>query len=109
MNREEYVKKKKRRVGEVARAMLDGSIDYLEGAIELSSLRLEVGAPEGDPDFVKFVAIASEIDHLPIGSVRQYWSSEALQRHESEIQESIKWAKKVSLSHCKSLLERYSA
>lgn len=107
MNQEEYVDKKRRRVGEVAKAMLYGSVDYLEGAIELSSLRFEVEAPEDDPDFIKFVAIASEVDHLPIGPVRQYWSSEALQRHEHEIQESIEWAKNLSLTHCMALSERY--
>ena len=89
--------------------MLDGTIHYLEGAIELSSLRVEIEAPEDDQDFTAFVVIASEIDHLPIGAPRQYWSKGALERHEPEIRESIKWAKNISLPQCKSLAERFSA
>ena len=109
MSHEEYVESKRKRVTEVASGMLDGSIHYLEGAIQLSSLQFEIDVPEDDQDFTVFVVIASEIDHLPIGAPRQYWSKEALERHESEIQESIKWAKEISLLHCKSLSERYSA
>lgn len=108
MSHEEYIEKQRARAVEVARKMLDGSIHYLEGAIELSSLRFEVGLPENDSDFLAFTGVASEIDHLPIGSARQHWAKEALIRHEPEIQQSIEWAKKVSLSECKSIIERFS-
>ncbi|UTF60906.1 DUF2489 domain-containing protein [Gilvimarinus sp. DA14] len=109
MNHEDYVNKKKKRVIEVAQGMLDGSVDYLEGSIELASLSFQVEAPDNDADFIKFIAIASEIDHLPIGKVRQYWSPNALERNETEIKKSKKWAKEFSLEHCKSLVARYSA
>jgi hypothetical protein len=109
MSHEEYIEKKRRRAVEVASGMLDGSIHYLEGAIELSSLRFEVGLPEDDKDFLAFSGVASGVDHLPIGSSRQHWSKEALERHEAEIQESIKWAKKVSLPECKSIVVRFNA
>lgn len=89
--------------------MLEGSVHYLEGAQKLSSLRFEVGLPDDDPDFLAFSLVDSEVDHLPIGAPRKNWSKEALDRHEPEIEESIKWAKKVSLSECKSIVERYSA
>ena len=105
----EYVENSRRRAAEVARGMLDGSIHYLEGALTLSSLRFEVGLPDDDPDFLAFSLVDSEVDHLPIGAPRQHWSKEALDRHEPEIEESIKWAKKVSLSECKSIVERFSA
>lgn len=93
----------------MALGMLDGTIPYLEGAIELSSLRFELGVSEDDQDFLAFAAVASEVDHLPIGTPRQYWSKEALIRHEPEIQKSVVWAKEFSLSQCKSLSERFSA
>lgn len=89
--------------------MLEGSIPYLEGAIELSSLRFEVGLPEDDKDFLAFTLVSSEIDHLPIGAPRQFWSREALSCLEPEIQRSIKWAKEVSISECKSILARFNA
>ncbi|WP_160154165.1 DUF2489 domain-containing protein [Microbulbifer sp. ALW1] len=106
---EKYVEKQRKRAAEVASGMLDGSIHYLEGTIELSSLRFEVDLPEDDKDFLAFSGVASEIDHLPIGNPRQYWSKEALVRHEPEIQESIKWAKEFSLSECKSIVARFNA
>ncbi|WP_230707019.1 DUF2489 domain-containing protein [Marinobacter adhaerens] len=109
MSHEEYIGKKRKRAVEVASGMVDGSINYLEGAIELSSLRFEVGLPEDDKDFLAFTGVASEIDHLPIGAPRQYWSQEALERHEPEIQQSIRWAKEVSLSQCKSIVARFNA
>ncbi len=109
MSHEEYLELKRKRAAEVAAGMLDGSVHYLEGAIELSSLRFEVGLPEDDKDFLAFTGVSSETDHLPIGSVRQHWSQDALNRHEPEIQKSIKWAKEVSLSECKSIVERFNA
>ena len=109
MTHEEYIQKQRKLAAEIASGMLSGSINYLEGAIRLSSLRFEVGLPDDDKDFLAFTGVSSEIDHLPIGSARQYWSQEALDRHEPEIQQSIKWAKDVSLSECKSIVARFNA
>lgn len=109
MSHEEYIEKNRRRAAEVATGMIDGSIHYLEGAIELSSLRFEVGLPEDDKDFLAFTGVSSETDHLPIGAPRQYWSQDALDRHEPEIEQSIKWAKEISLSECKSIVARFNA
>ncbi|MGM0768354.1 MAG: DUF2489 domain-containing protein [Pseudomonadota bacterium] len=109
MSREEYVEKQRKRAAGVAIGMIEGSIHYLEGAIELSSLRFEVGLPDDDKDFLAFTGVASEVDHLPVGAPRQYWSQEALDRHEPEIQQAIKWAKDVSLSECKSIVARFNA
>ncbi|MGI2172802.1 DUF2489 domain-containing protein [Shewanella ulleungensis] len=109
MNHEEYIEKQRKCAAEVASGMLDGSVHYLEGAHKLSSLRFEVGLPEDDKDFQSFSLVSSEIDHLPIGAPRQHWSQEALDRLEPEIQQSIKWAKEVSLSECKSIVARFNA
>jgi len=109
MTHEEYVQKQRARVGEVAKGMLDGSIDYLEGARELSSLRHQIEVQDGDQDFIVFVAVDSETDNLPIGKPRQFWSKGSLERLEPEIQKAIEWAKKVSLEQCKSLVKRFGA
>ncbi len=98
----------KKRIGEITSNMLDGSMNYLEGALELLSLREEVGVYENDPDFVAFVAVSSEIDSLPIEGHPKHWSKDVVARHELEIQESITWAKEVSLENCKSLAKRYT-
>ncbi|AQS37080.1 Protein of unknown function (DUF2489) [Shewanella psychrophila] len=109
MSHEEYIEKNRKRAVEIASGMIDGSVHYLEGVIELSSLRFKGCLPEDDSDFIAFSVVASEVDHLPIGASRQYWSKEALEKHELEIQQSIKWAKEVSLSECKSLVARFGA
>lgn len=109
MNHEEYIEKQRKRAVEVAGGMLAGSIPYLEGAIELCSLRFEIGIQENDADFLVFTAVASEIDHLPIGAARQYWSQDALNRYEPEIQQCTQWAKEFSLPKYISIIERFSA
>jgi len=109
MSIDENIEKQRKRAASVARGMLDGSIHYLEGAIELSSLRLMVGLPEDDKDFMAFVLVSSETDHLPIGAPRLHWSQEALDRLEPEVQQSIKWAKEITLAECKSIMERFNA
>jgi len=107
VSREEYVQEQRMRVVEVASSMIDGSLDYLTGAHELVSLRTRADIPEDDVDFLSFSGVRSETDHLPIGPHRSNWSKEALARHDPEIQEATRWARDVSLSHCKSILERF--
>jgi len=107
MGQEEDAKIKQARIGEVAQGMLDGSVHYLEGAIELASLRHDIGAYENDPDFFAFVAILSEVDSLPIGGPPHCWTKEDKLRYETEIQHSVAWAKEFSLMQCESLAERF--
>ena len=109
MTHEEHIEKQRQRVCEVTKGMLDGSTHYLEGAIELCSLRHQVEAYESDEAFEAFILVESETDHLPLGTERKYWSELALERHEHEIEELVVWAKEVSLAECKSLLERFRA
>lgn len=106
MNQHEQTRLKQR-IAQIAAAMIEGDMDYLEGALELLSLREEIGAYANDPDFIAFVAVASEVDSLPIGPSRKHWSKEALARHQTEIQESTEWAKEISLENCKSLARRF--
>ena len=94
-------------IGRVARAMLNDSIPYLEGAIALESLRHDIGAYENDPDFMPFVAIMSDIDQLPCDTEAEHWFSAAMQTCRSEVEESVKWAKEISLVQCESLAQRY--
>lgn len=74
----EDVRKARELAAEVAYGMLDDSINYLEGAIKLSELSFQVSIGDDNDGFLMFIRIASEVDHLPLGSVRQYWSKEAL-------------------------------
>jgi hypothetical protein len=109
MTHEEYVQKQRQKVSSIAVKMLEGSIDYLEGSIEICALKFELDLPNSDEDILAFVGISSETDHLPIGSVRALWSKEALLRLEPEIESTIRWAKEVSIANCKNLVVRFGS
>lgn len=94
-------------VARIARAMLDGSIHYLVGAMALEALRHDVGAYENDPDFMPFVAILSDIDQLPCDTESDGWVVAGMESCSSEIEASIKWAKEISITQCESLAQRY--
>lgn len=59
---ETYTLSVRKRVGAVAFGMLSGEVGFIEGAIELASLRHEAAVEENDSDFMVFVVIASETD-----------------------------------------------
>lgn len=106
---EQYVASIRKHIGELVQAMLIGEICFLEGARQLSSLRHEAAVSENDPDFLVFVAVASETDNLPIGKSRIHWSPEALAKHQPEIDSATRWAREVSVNACSSLLVRFHA
>ena len=106
---EQYVSSVRNRIATVARGMLNGDVPFLEGAIELVALRHEAAVEASDPDFLPFVAIASETDNLPIGAMRKNWSQEALIKHQPEIDEAIIWAKKIGTAACQSIAGRCNA
>ena len=99
----------RKRVGELASDMLKERISFIEGARELSSLRFDAAADENDVDFMVFVGIDSESDHLPIGDQKKLWSSESLLKLQPEIDETVDWAKRVGKDACISLSKRFGA
>ena len=96
------------RVVEVASAILRGELGVIEGSRLLHSLQFEVSSLDHDPDFIPFVGIHSETDHLPIGEVRQLWAPEALVRLAPEIQAAEdKWRQRA-FTAAQRLLDRFS-
>lgn len=104
---EVYVASVRKQVVDIAESMLSGKRSFLEGARLLSSLRHEAAVYDDDADFMVFVAIDSETDSLPIGAVRQYWSSEALEKLDTEIIEAELSAKRLGGDACESLILRF--
>jgi xanthine/CO dehydrogenase XdhC/CoxF family maturation factor len=104
---ESYVASVRMGVVDTARLMLGGQLNFLEGARVLSSLRHEAAVRDDDPDFMTFVVIDSETDDPPIGTVRQHWSKEALEKLESECKDAEVWAKKIGTEACESLIRRF--
>jgi len=97
-----------KRAGQVARAMLDGSMHYLIGALELEQLRHEIGAYENDPDFMPFVAVKMDVES--IDNIDQLLLDlDHLSSEEGDIIEaSVNWAKSISLTQCQALADRYN-
>ncbi len=93
----------------VAQAMLNGSLNYLQGSEELIELRDEMGIYANDPDFVVFVAVLSEVDYLRNSYGEIDWEEQLKEPLPNDIVESIAWAKEVSMSHCESIFNRYRA
>ena len=73
---EEHRRLASAKIVETAQRILSGNLGIVAGARQLSGLGFDVGA-EHDSDFIFFVGIDSETDHLPVGEVRSRWNAEA--------------------------------
>ena len=104
----EYLRAQGEQAAAVAADMLSGSLSFLEGARLLSRLRTCLSLPADDPDFSLFVAVDSETDHLPLGSVREHWSTDALARLQPEIQIAESHARQSCTHAAQAIIERFS-
>lgn len=98
----------RQQAAEISRQVLAGQLDYILGARQLVALRYSVEVPENDPDFLAFVAIDSETDALPFGSVRAQWDPSALARLEPELARARNWAREFGETAFRSIVERFS-
>jgi hypothetical protein len=88
--------------------MLDGRLSFLIGSRQLAVLRHETDITDDDADFLIFVAIDSETDAFPLGSVREHWDPFALAKLEPKIKEAELWASSVGADACRSLIARFA-
>jgi hypothetical protein len=108
MTHEEYVFMQRRRVAELARQILAGEIEVLDGSCQIAALHCEVEVEDEDQDFMAFMLVSSETDHLPIGTEALNWSDEALVRKEPELQHAREWSIETVRAECASLLARFA-
>ena len=104
---EQYMSEKRREVTNVAQLLRDKKINVVEGAMKLNALRHEVSQKDFDEDFMLFVAISSETDHLPVGHVREQYSSAALQKADAEIHDADKFYRSQVVVACEKLIARF--
>lgn len=94
------------RLLDVARAILKGEVDLIDGACEIVSL--SHGTPfANDPIFHGFIAIWSDADDLHTAPSRDWWAPEALERIDKKRREYIESVRKGVLEDCWQLLERF--
>lgn len=91
----------------VAQAILNGTMDVIDGARMLHGLGHDVSADDLDPDFSIFVVIDSDTDHLPIGDERQLWSENALVEKDEEIRKIKAFYKDDVVQACTRLILRF--
>jgi hypothetical protein len=71
------------RARDIARRTLEGELDPLVACRDLAALRTGLlNVPEST--FDTFVAVASEIDDIPVGRARQHWAPDALKTKDAE-------------------------
>jgi hypothetical protein len=90
----------------LARSILSGESGIAEGSRHLAAWRFDVGA-ENDSDFIFFVGVDSETDHLPIGPVRQHWNPDALRVKDAELAAYEAKVQEKAFEVCRSLIHKY--
>ena len=87
--------------------ILDGRVGVLEGSRKMGRWRFSVG-PENDSDFITFVGIDSETDHLPLGKSREGWNAEALAKKDLEIAECEEFFRERAFKAARNLIEKHN-
>ena len=100
------MKSNRARLIELCEDFLGGRKGVIETSREMMRWRHSIG-PENDPDFIIFVAIESETDHLPVGSVRSYWSEKALLEKDREIRRMETFYRGYAEAAAKNLIEKH--
>jgi hypothetical protein len=90
-----------------AEAILAGEIGIVAGARKQASLRFEVEA-ENDADFIFFVGVDSQTDHLPLGDAEKHWNSAILESKRDEIKEYESLMKDRAHEASRNLLRKYA-
>src|SRR5436190_21390879 len=107
-----YNEEHKRLVGSnvaaLAKRILAAEVGIAEGAGEFATWRFDVGA-EADPDFVFFVGVNSQTDHLPIGPARRHWNPDILKAKDAELARYEANVREQAFEICRRLIQKYAA
>jgi hypothetical protein len=89
------------KIGATARAMLSGECSYIEGARVICGLFHRARIDQFTEPFIRFVAIDSQTDAVPIGKYRDQWHPEAQIKFETEWNEAENYARSVGEPACR--------
>ena len=113
MKSEEYSAFIRGKIVAICEAMLKEEIGVIAGSRRLHRLGFEFCEVEDeelvqhDKDFLTFIAVDSETNHLPVDWERQNWSVEALARNDKEIAEAEALYQDDGFAACRKLIERF--
>jgi hypothetical protein len=91
-----------------AQDLRSGTLPFIEGVRKLAALRFQVSSSGEDPDFISFVAVDSETDHLPPQTATAHCTNEWLAKCEAEVQEVILVHNSAIFAACDRLIKRFS-
>jgi hypothetical protein len=94
----------------ISKAILKEEIGIIAGSRILTSLGYELYEgfdSQKDEDFMTFVVIDSDTDHLPVDYERRNWSVKVLERKDKEIAEYEAKARDDTFAACRNLIERF--
>lgn len=95
-------------VVETAYGLAGGSIPFMEGVRQLHLLRFKAAKLDHDPDFMVFVVMASESDHLPPQAIRGQCAPDWLERCDNDTRERGTMYRQHVRSACEQHLLRFS-
>jgi hypothetical protein len=96
-------------VVDAARGLANGAIPFVEGVRQLAVLKFEVSRLDHDPDFMLFVGLASESDHLPPHELRSQCAPAWLERCDREVLELEALNGQRVRAACARLVGRFSS
>lgn len=93
---------------ELAKKMLTKELSFFEGAVRIAPLRFDIaGVDQYDDDFIAFVGISSETDHLPLEAQRTLWNPTVLKELEPEFVRIEEWASTFAVEACENIIKRF--
>jgi hypothetical protein len=101
----DYIAMCRSRIIEAAQQMLAGQIAYIEGTRLICSLLSDARLDRLEPPFVTFIAIDSETDYVPIGSVRDRWQAAAKERFAEQWTQAEAYAKRYGEPACSEAID----
>lgn len=90
----------------ICEAVLREEVGVIVGARRLKGFGHEL-CGDHDEDFLGFVAIDSQTDHLPVDQERHNWGAGALERKDKEIAEAEALYKEEAFAACRKLIGRF--
>lgn len=112
MNDDEYSIFIRGKVVAICGAVLNEEIGVIAGSrilcgLEHELFQREVGRFQYEEDFIPFVAINSETDHLPVDYERANWGVEGLRRKDEEIAKAEAFYKADAFEARRKLIARF--
>ena len=92
----------------LAKSILADKGDYLRNVSKLNFLRFELGENEFDEDFIIFIEVSSETDHIPYSIARENCSTKWLEKCDNELSEVKDYYRNKIENSCNSIIGRFS-